>query len=79
MSALDPLLFEIGDGVIGPGWLELATAVGAASVVVGFVLAKDGPQVLLAKDQYPISDLCPDGEDEAFRVGARAGASGGGS
>src|SRR5712691_3549090 len=36
--ALDPLLSEVCDGVIGPGWAELAASVGSSSVVVPDVL-----------------------------------------
>jgi hypothetical protein len=36
--ALDPLLGEVSDGVVGAGWAEFAAAMGAPSVVVGRVL-----------------------------------------
>jgi hypothetical protein len=37
---VDPFLGEIGDGVVGPGRVELAAAMGTPSVVVGLVLAR---------------------------------------
>jgi hypothetical protein len=55
--ALDPLLGEVSDGVVGAGWAELAAAMGAPPVVVGRVLVQDRPQVPLAKDQHPVGDL----------------------
>lgn len=55
---------------------ESAAAVRAASVVVGLVLGGDHAQMLLAEDQHPVCDLPSNGEDEALRMGVRAGASG---
>ena len=49
--------------------MELAAAMGAASVVVALVLGQDRPQMPLADDQHPVSDLCPGGEHESFRIG----------
>jgi len=43
--ALDPLLGEVGDRVIGPGRAELAVAMGASSVVVRLVFGENQPQV----------------------------------
>jgi hypothetical protein len=43
--------------VVGPGWLELAAAVGAPPVVMGRVLGQDGPQVPFAEDQHLVGDL----------------------
>ena len=74
--ALDPLLGEVGDRMIGPGRAQLAAAVGPPPVVVGRVLGQDGPQVPLAEDQHPVSDLGPGGEHESFRVTVRARAPG---
>jgi hypothetical protein len=34
--------------------VELAAAMGASSVVEGFVLGQDRPQVSLAEDQHPV-------------------------
>jgi hypothetical protein len=58
-SALDPLLAEVGDGVVRLGRAELAAAMGAPSVVVGLVLGQDQPQVSFAEDQHPVGDLGP--------------------
>jgi hypothetical protein len=58
--------------VVGPGWAELAAAVGSSSVVVGLVLGKDAAQVAFAEDEHPIGDLGPGGEHEPFRISVRA-------
>ena len=58
--------------MIGPWRMELAAAVGAAAVVVGFVLGEDRPQVAFAEDEHPVGELGPGGEHEPFRVGVRA-------
>jgi hypothetical protein len=50
--------------VVGPGWAELAAAVGSSSVVVGLVPGKDAAQVAFAEDEHPIGDLSPGGEHE---------------
>ncbi len=46
--ALDPLLGEVGGGVVGPGRAESAAAVWPSSVVVPGVLGENRPQVPLA-------------------------------
>ena len=74
--ALDPLLGKVGDGVVGPGRLQLEASMGSPSVVVGLVLAQDRPQMSLAEDEHPVGDLGPGGEHESFRVSVRAGAPG---
>lgn len=58
--------------MVGPGWAELAAAMGAASVVLG----QDSPQGSLVKDQRPVGDLCPGREHEPFSAGIRARAPG---
>jgi hypothetical protein len=58
--------------VVGPGWAELAAAVGSSSVVVGLVLGKDAAQVVFAEDEHPVGDLGPGGEHEPFGIGVRA-------
>ena len=63
---VDPHLGEVGDRVIGPGRVELEAAMGPPSVVVGRVLVQDRPQMPLAEDQYPVSDLLPGSEHEPF-------------
>ena len=40
--------------MVGPGWAELAAAVGASSVVVGLVLGQDAAQVAFAEDEHPV-------------------------
>jgi hypothetical protein len=53
------------------GWagrVEMAAAVGAASVVVGLVLGQDQPQMPLAEDQHPVGGLGPRGEHEPSRM-----------
>jgi hypothetical protein len=74
--ALDPLLGEVGDGVVWPGRAELAAAMGSSSVVMGLILGQDGPQVSLAEDKYPVGDLSPGGEHESLRIGIRLRAAG---
>ena len=59
---------EVRERVIGPGRAELPAAMGPPSVVVGRVLVQDRPQMLLAEDQHPVSDLGPGGEHEPFRI-----------
>jgi hypothetical protein len=65
----DPLLGEVGGGVIGPGWAELAAAVGSPSVVVGLELGQDAAQVAFAEDEHPVGNLGPGGEYEPFGIG----------
>ena len=48
---------------------QLAAAVGAASVVMGFVLGQYRPQVPLAEDEHPVGDLGPGSEHEPFGKG----------
>jgi len=74
--ALDPLLGKVNGRVVGPGWVELAAAMGASAVVVGLVLGQDRPQMPLGEDQHPVGDLGPGGEHEPFRVSVRSRASG---
>ena len=75
-SALDPLLSEVCDGVVGPGRAELAAAVRSSSVVVPGVLGQDGLEVPFAEDQHPAGDLGPGGEHESLGVSIRARAPG---
>jgi len=42
---LYPLLGEVSGRMIGPGWAELAAAMGPPPVVVGRVLVQGGPQM----------------------------------
>ena len=77
-SALDSLLGEIGDRVVGTGRVELAAAVGTMSVVAGLVLGQDRQQMSLAEDQHPVGDLRPGGEHEPFRIGIRSRGTGAG-
>ena len=49
---------------------------GAPSVVVALVLGQDRPQMPLAEDQHPVSDLGPGCEHEPFRISVRARAPG---
>ena len=65
--ALDPLPGEVGDGVVRTRRVQLAAAVGPASVVVGLVLGQDRAQVPRAEDQHPVGDLGPGGEHEPLR------------
>jgi hypothetical protein len=53
---LDPLLGEVGGGVVGSRRVPFAAAVGSSCVVVGFV-GQDRAQVLFAEDQHPVGDL----------------------
>src|SRR5260370_26857998 len=62
--ALDPLLGEIGDRVVGTAWVQLAADMGATSVVVSLALDHDCPQLPLAEDQHPVGDLRPGCEHE---------------
>ncbi len=55
---------EVCDGVVGPGRPELATAVGASSVVVPGVLGENRPQVPSAEDEHAVGDLGPGGEHD---------------
>ena len=60
-------------GVVGPGRVELAAAMGSSSVAVGLVLGQDRPQMSLAEHQHPVGDLRLGGEHEPFRMSVRAG------
>ena len=66
----------VGGRVVGPGWAELAAAMGSPSVVVPLVLSQDQLQMPLAEDQHPVGDLGPGGEHEPFRISVRARAAG---
>ena len=55
--------------MVGLRRVQLAAAMGSASVVVGLVLGQDRPQVSLAEDEHPIGDLGPGGEHEPFGKG----------
>jgi predicted ATPase len=66
--ALDPLVGEVRERVVGPRWAELTAAMRAPSVVVALVLGQDRPQMPFAEDQHPVGDLRPDGEHEPFRI-----------
>jgi hypothetical protein len=74
--ALDLLLGEAGDGVVGPGWAELAAAMGSSPVAVGPVTRLGPAAGVFAEDQHPVGHLRPGGEREPFGAGVRAGASG---
>src|SRR6266516_4834527 len=50
--AFDPLLGEVGGGMVGPGRAELAAAVGPPPVVMSLVLSQDEPQMSFAEDEY---------------------------
>src|ERR1039458_9159331 len=65
-----------GAGRGGGGRAQLAAAMRAASVVVSLILGQDRPQMPLAEDQHPVSDLGPGGEHEPFRVSVRPWAAG---
>jgi hypothetical protein len=67
--ALDPLVGQVGDGVVGPGRVQLAAVVGSPPVVVPGILGHDQPQMPLAEDQHPVGDLGPGGKHEPFRIG----------
>ena len=62
--------------MVGPGRVELAAAMGSSSVVVGFVLGEDQPQMWFTEDQHPVGHLRPGGEHEPFGIGVRARAPG---
>jgi hypothetical protein len=70
--ALDSFLGEIGDGVVGPGWLELERAVRSSPIVVPSIPGHHAAQVSFAEDQHPVGDLSPGGEHEPLRMGVRA-------
>jgi hypothetical protein len=53
---LDPLLGQVGDGVVGLGRLHLKGAMGSPSVVVSLVPGQDRPQMSLAVDEHPVGD-----------------------
>ena len=67
-QALDPLLGEVGDRVIGPRRAELAAAMRPPPVVMALVPGQDRPEVPFAEDQHPVGDLGPGGEHEPFRI-----------
>ncbi len=43
--------------MVGPGWAELAAAVGASSVVVGLIVGQDAAQVAFAKEKMSIRSV----------------------
>ena len=49
---------------------------GSRSVVMGRVLVQDRPQMPLAEDEHPVSDLRPGGKYESFGMSVRARAAG---
>ena len=70
-GALDPPLGEVGGWVVGPRWAELAAAMRAPSVVMGFVLGQDHSEMPFTEGQHPVGDLGPGSEHESFRVSVR--------
>jgi hypothetical protein len=62
--------------VVGARRVQLAAAVGSASVVMGLVLGQDRAHVPLTEDQHPVGDLGPGGEHEPLRKSVRSRASG---
>jgi hypothetical protein len=74
--ALDPLLREVCDWVVGPGRAELAAAMGSSSVAVRLVFGQNQAQMSFAEDQHLVGDLGPGGEHEPFRISVRPGTSG---
>ena len=56
-SARDPLSREVGDGIAGPGRVQLTVAVGPPSVVVPGILAQDAAQVSHADDQHSVGSV----------------------
>jgi hypothetical protein len=63
-SALDPLLGEVGDGVVGATRAKMAAAMRSPSVVVDLVPGQNRPQMPFAEDEYPVGELGPGGEHE---------------
>jgi len=72
LAASHPLGSEIGDGVVGSGWVESSSAVRSASVVVSGVVGEHRSQVPFAEVEHPVSDLRPDGAHEPLRERVRA-------
>jgi hypothetical protein len=70
----DPVLGEIGGGMVRPGRVQLAAAVGSSPVVAPGVLGQDAAQVAFAEDQHLVGDFGPGGVHEPFRISMRAGA-----
>ncbi len=75
-TASDPFLGQVGDGVVGPWRLKVATAIGASSVVVRDIFDQDGTEAPFTEDHNPVGDLGPDRADEPLRVGVRPRSSG---
>jgi hypothetical protein len=71
-SASDPVVVTVRGGVIGARRDTLQCSVRPAAVVVGAVLAEDGPQVPFAEDQDAVGEFGPDGQDEAFGEAVRS-------
>ncbi len=67
---------EIGGGMVRPGRVQLAAAVGSSPVVVPGVLGQGAAQVAFAEDQHPVGELGPGGVHEPFRMRIRARAPG---
>ncbi|HEY6315164.1 MAG TPA: hypothetical protein VIY52_30775 [Streptosporangiaceae bacterium] len=69
---LDAFQRQLRDGVIWPERVELAAAMRSPSVVVGFILSWDQPEMAFAEDEHPVGDLGPGGEYEPFRISFRS-------
>ena len=69
---LDPFSREAGDGIVGPGRVQLTAAVVPPSVVVLGILGQDAAQVSLADDQHPVGDLRSGSKHEPFGISVRA-------
>jgi hypothetical protein len=65
--ALDAFHRQVRDGVIGPGRVELAAAMGPPSIIMRLILGQDHPQVPFTEDQHPVGDLGPGGEGYSDR------------
>src|ERR1019366_5454476 len=68
---IDPLVGEIGDGVVGPGRAEFTAAGGGSSVVVGLVLGQDQAAPAGYSVYVELASVVDDGEAATIAVAAQ--------
>jgi hypothetical protein len=75
-SAPDPSCCDVGDRVVGLGWLEVERAVRASLVSCRAYWARTARRCGSPKIRHTVGHLCPDREHEPLRIGIRARTSG---
>lgn len=65
-SAFDPLMIEVGNGVICLWRGQVVASVGPSTVVMPGIYGQHGSHVSFTEDQHAVGKFCSCGEYEAF-------------